>query len=78
MFGNFLNTASKVMDFDAAKILALGLVGAAAGNMIALADIITAEAVVGLHNKTRFVLKGVIVPCLVYLFVVGFIGLLVI
>ena len=78
MFGNFLNTASHVMNFDTAKILALGLVGAAAGNMIALADIITAEAVVGLHNKTRFVLKAVIIPCLIYLIIVGFIGLLVI
>lgn len=76
MFGNFLNTASKVMNFDTAKILALGLVGAAAGNMIALADVITAEAVVGLHNKTRFVLRAVIIPCLIYLVIVGIFGLL--
>lgn len=77
MFANFLNTASRVMKMDTAKILALELVGAAAGNMIALADIIVAEAVVGLKNKTRSVLKGVIIPCLIYLIIVGLIGLLV-
>lgn len=42
-----------------------------------LADIIVAEAVVGLKNKTRYVLKGVIIPCLIYVIIVGLIGLLV-
>jgi lactate permease len=78
MFGNFLSAASEVMKMDMAKILALELVGAAAGNMIALADVIVAEAVVGLRNKTRYVLKGVIIPCLIYVIIVGIIGLLVI
>ncbi len=77
MFGNFLNTASQIMNMNAAKILALELVGAAAGNMIALADVLAAEAVVGLRNKTRDVLKAVIVPCLIYVIIVGAIGLLV-
>jgi len=77
MFGNFLNTASQIMNMNTAKILALELVGAAAGNMIALADIIAAEAVVGLRNKTRYVLKGVIIPCLIYIIIVGLVGLLV-
>jgi len=78
MFGNFLSTASQIMKMNTAKILALELVGAAAGNMIALADIIATEAVVGLRNKTRQILKGVIVPCLVYVIIVGLIGLLVV
>jgi lactate permease len=77
IFGNFLNTASQIMNMNTAKILALELVGAAAGNMIALADIIAAEAVVGLRNKTRYVLKGVIIPCLIYIIIVGLVGLLV-
>lgn len=77
MFGNFLNTASQIMKFNTAIILALELVGGAAGNMIALADIIAAEAVVGLKNKTVDVLKGVIIPCLIYLTIVGLIGLLI-
>jgi len=77
MFANFLNTASQIMKMNTAKILALELVGAAAGNMIALADIIATEAVVGLRNKTRYVLKGVIIPCLIYVIIVSLIGLLV-
>lgn len=76
MFGNLLNTASQVMNMNPSKILALELVGAAAGNMIALADVLAAEAVAGLRNKTRDVLKGVIVPCSIYVIIVGAIGLL--
>lgn len=76
MFGNFLAKAGQIMNLNVAKILALELVGAAAGNMIALADIIAAEAVVGLRNKTRLVLKGVIVPCLIYVVIVGILGLI--
>ncbi|MEI6288695.1 MAG: L-lactate permease [bacterium] len=74
MFGNFISIASTAMNFDVSKILALSVVGAAAGNMIALADILSAEAVVGLKNNERHVLRGVIVPCLIYLFLLGIIG----
>jgi len=77
MFGGFLNTAGKAFNFNTEKILALELVGAAAGNMIALADILAAEAVVGLKNQTREVLKKVIVPCLIYVTLTGLIGLIV-
>jgi lactate permease len=75
MFGNFLAVAAKELGFGVDKILALALVGAAAGNMIALADIMAAEAVVGLKNEERTVLKGVIVPCIIYILLVGAIGL---
>lgn len=74
MFGSFLNSASITMGFNSARILALELVGAATGNMIALADMMAAEAVVGLKNQTRFVLRGVIGPCLIILTIVGIIG----
>jgi len=78
MFGKFLEISSKAIGMDSAKILALALVGASAGNMIALADMLAAEAVVGLKNRERDILKGVIVPCLVYLVFVGTIGILII
>lgn len=78
MFANFLATAGRFLQMDLAKILALQLVGAAAGNMIALADILAAESVVGLKNQERSVLKGVLGPCLIYLVLAGAIGLLVI
>lgn len=78
MFGNFLNTAAGIMHLAGGKILALTLVGAAAGNMVALADILSGEAVVGLKNEERRILKGVIVPCLVYVLLAGLIGILII
>jgi lactate permease len=75
MFGRFLEFASQAMNMDSAKILALALVGGSAGNMIGLADILAAEVVVGLKNQERAVLRGVIVPCLVYLLLVAAIGI---
>jgi lactate permease len=77
MFGNLFTMASNHLSLNSSIILSLGVVGAAAGNMIALADILTAEAVTGLKNSERQVLKGVIVPCFVYLLVVGVIGLII-
>lgn len=78
MFGKFLEISSRAIGMDSAKILALALVGASAGNMIALADMLAAEAVVGLKNRERDILKGVIVPCLVYLVLIGTIGIMII
>ena len=74
MFGNSLALAAKELGLSVDTILALIVVGAAAGNMIALADIIVAEAVVGLKNEERKVLRGVIIPCLIYVILVGIIG----
>ena len=76
MFGNFLFEAGKILNMDTAKILALGVVGGAAGNMIALADMLSAQAVGEVKDKTREVLRGVILPCLVYLVVVGILGMI--
>jgi len=77
MFGNFLNTAGNAIKLNASKILALEAVGAAAGNMIALADILSAETVVGLKNEEKKILKEVIIPCLIYVTLVGIIGLII-
>jgi len=78
MFGNFLAAAAKDLGLNIDKILALALVGGAAGNMIALADILAAETVVGLKHQEKSVLKGVIIPCLIYLTLIGIVGLLII
>jgi len=64
MFGGFLNRASLALNFAPAIILALATSGAATGNMIALADIMTAETVVGIKNKEMAVVKRVVLPCL--------------
>jgi lactate permease len=76
MFGNFLAESARGLGINVDMILALAVVGGAAGNMIALADIIAAETVVGLKNEERKVLKGVIIPCAIYILLVGVVGLL--
>lgn len=78
MFGNFLARAATDLGMSSDKILALAVVGGAAGNMIALGDIITAEAVVGIKNRERSVLKSVIVPCLIYVALVCVVGFLIV
>jgi len=78
MFGHLFSMASTNLSMNTSVILSLGVVGAAAGNMIALADILTAEAVTGLKNSEIKVIKGVIFPCLTYLLIVGIIGIIII
>ncbi len=67
LFGSFIANAAISLGFNVSRILGLELVGASAGNMIALADILSAETVVGMRGEERKVLKGVIVPCLIYI-----------
>ncbi|MBU1104783.1 L-lactate permease [Candidatus Parcubacteria bacterium] len=76
LFGNFLAMASNVMKMSTAKVLGLQVAGAAAGNMLALADVLTAEAVAGLKNKEVEIIKRVFVPCLIYVVLTGIAGLL--
>lgn len=76
MFGGILAKAAIDIGAVSAVILSLELVGAAAGNMIALADILPAMAVTNLKGKEREVIKRVIVPCLIYVSLVGIAGLL--
>jgi lactate permease len=76
LFGNLFYTAAGPLHLNPQSILSLGVVGAAAGNMIALADILTAEAVVRVKNQEIDILKGVFIPCMTYLVIVGVIGML--
>lgn len=76
LFGNLFYTASTPLGLNPQAILSLGVVGAAAGNMIALADILTAEAVVRVKNQELDILRGVFIPCMTYLIIVGLIGML--
>lgn len=66
MFGEVLATAAATAGFGQARILALQLVGATAGNMIAIADVLPAEAVLGLKGREREVIGKVAIFCLVY------------
>lgn len=74
MFGGFLDAAGTALSMNVSVLLSLALVGAAAGNMVALADLLAAEAIVGLKGKEREIISGVLIPCLIYVSLVGIIG----
>lgn len=57
-------------------IVALQAVGAAAGNMIAIHNVVAASATVGFLGKEGMVLRKTILPTLYYLVVVGLLGLI--
>lgn len=78
MFGGLLAQAAVKAGMAIPFILSLELAGAAVGNMVALADILPAQAVVGLKGKERDVVAGVIIPCTTCVFLVGVLGLIII
>jgi L-lactate permease len=45
--------------------------------MISLADVIPALAILNLNSKTIQVIKLVIIPCFIYLILIGIIGMLI-
>ncbi len=57
-------------------IVALQAVGAAAGNMIAIHNVVAASATVGLLGKEGAVLSKTIIPTIYYVLCVGILGLL--
>ncbi|MCM4151039.1 L-lactate permease [Arenibacter sp. N53] len=57
-------------------VVALQATGAAAGNMIAIHNVVAASATVGFLGKEGLVLRKTILPTLYYLFVVGILGLI--
>jgi len=71
LFGSMLATSGSAL------ILALHTVGAGAGNMIALMNIIAAEAIVKIEGQEKEILKRTIVPCLIYLTLAGILGVVI-
>lgn len=76
LFGNFQATAALSIGVSVGVILALQIVGAGVGNMIALQNIVAAQATVQLNGRESEILKYTVLPCIIYGFVVGLIGLL--
>ena len=82
------NTVSNLMfslfQFDVARrlllstplILALQAVGAAAGNMIAIHNVVAASATVGMLGREGATLRKTMIPTLYYITLVGILGLL--
>ncbi|HLP86676.1 MAG TPA: L-lactate permease [Candidatus Paceibacterota bacterium] len=77
MFGNFFYVAATNLNFNPEVIMSLGVVGAATGNMLALSDILAAEAVAGVKNFETHIFKGVIIPCITCLLLIGILGIII-
>jgi lactate permease len=75
MFSLFQFGVADNLGMSPTWILALQAVGAAAGNMIAIHNVVAASATVGLLGKEGSVLRKTILPTLYYLLVTGLIGL---
>lgn len=76
MFSLFQFTIAKSLAISGALVVALQSVGAAAGNMIAIHNVVAASATVGVLGKEGLVLRKTILPTIYYLAVVGILGLI--
>ncbi|WP_273568587.1 L-lactate permease [Maribacter halichondriae] len=76
MFGLFQFGVATKLAMPPVIIVALQAVGAAAGNMIAIHNVVAASATVGFLGKEGMVLRKTIVPTIYYLLVVGILGLI--
>jgi lactate permease len=76
MFAPSLYTSSLLMGLNAIKVLALAMVGAGVGNMVALADVLAAKAVMDDSTSLRQLIKTLLPYCLFCLVLVAIIGLI--
>lgn len=76
MFSDFQFGVATKLEISGVMIVALQAVGAAAGNMVAIHNVVAASATVGLLGREGATLRKTILPTLYYLVVVGVIGLI--
>lgn len=74
MFALFQFGVASQIDVSTAIILGLQCVGASAGNMICVSNIVTAEATVGLAGCEGLLIRKVFFPTLYYLIFAGILG----
>jgi len=75
MFALFQHGVATALGISAAMIVALQAVGAAAGNMIAIHNVVAASATVGLLGQEGATLRRTLLPTLYYLVATGALGL---
>jgi lactate permease len=75
MFSAFQFGVADRLLMSGAMIVALQAVGAAAGNMIAIHNVVAASATVGLLGREGATLRKTILPTIYYLLVIGILGL---
>lgn len=76
MFSFFQFGVAERMAMPTIVMVSLQAVGAAAGNMIAIHNIVAASATVGCLNREGLVLRKTIIPTIYYVTVIGLLGLL--
>lgn len=75
MFSQFQFEVAQTLTISSAVVVALQAVGAAAGNMIAIHNVVAASATVGLLGREGATLRKTIIPTIYYLVVTGIVGL---
>ncbi|WP_064604844.1 L-lactate permease [Photobacterium sp. J15] len=78
MFSQFQFEVAQTLTISSAAVVALQAVGAAAGNMIAIHNVVAASATVGLLGREGATLRKTVIPTFYYLVVTGLIGLAII
>jgi lactate permease len=76
MLSRFQFSTAVQLDLAPSMMVSLQAVGAAAGNMIAIHNIVAAAATVGLLGREGLVLRRTIIPTVYYCLAAGVIGLL--
>ena len=76
MFSLFQYGVAERLSISGAMVVALQAVGAAAGNMIAIHNVVAASATVGLLGQEGATLRITILPTVYYVTFVGLIGLI--
>lgn len=76
MLSDFQFNVGTALGMSTAMMVSLQAVGAAAGNMIAIHNVVAASATVGLLGREGAVLRKTILPTLYYLLFAGILGLI--
>jgi lactate permease len=76
MLSQFQFEVAHALSISGALMVALQAIGAAAGNMIAIHNVVAASATVGLLNQEGATIKRTIIPTLYYVITAGIIGLI--
>ena len=76
MFSQFQFEVAQALSISSATVVALQAVGAAAGNMIAIHNVVAASATVGLLGREGATLRKTVLPTIYYLLLTGIIGLI--
>ncbi len=78
MFSLFQHSVADNLGISGIVVVSLQAVGAAAGNMIAIHNVVAASATVGVLGQEGTTLRKTIIPTLYYIAVVGIMGMIII